>query len=60
MIKASAKDKKICMGLSAAEEVQVEAAYEYQYQDSEQQLIVAGVVCKQQDDNDQENDIVLL
>jgi len=48
------------MGLSAAEEVQVEAAYEYQYQDSEQQLIVAGVVCKQQDDNDQENDIVLL
>jgi len=59
MIKASAKDRKICMSLSAAKEIQVKAAYENQYQDSYQQLVVTVVICQQQDDENKEYDIVL-
>jgi len=48
------------VSLSAAEQVKVETAQEYEHQDRDQKLVVAIVVRQEQDDQDQEDNIVLL
>jgi len=59
-VQASAKDRKICMGLSAAKEIQVKATQKDKDQDGDQQLVIAIIVSEQQNDEDKEYNIILL